>query len=366
MRNPKYIKTERKLATIRKVKEIYPIKGADRIEVAVVDGWECVVKKSDNFKKGDNVIYIEIDSIVPERPEFEFLRDRKFRIKTIKLRKQISQGLVLDLSSLKKKNYKLGADVTTEMGILKYDPELAKEREVKLKKPKTRLGKWLMKFAWYRSWRKRIYRSSVKSFPGWIFKTDESRVQNIVRLYDEAVASGKTFTTSEKVDGQSFTTYVTEKEKTFVCSRNLGVSKTGNSSYASIFKSCDLDTVLKALKKELNCNRLALQGEICGPGIQGNKYKLETYKLLVFNLIPDGKKLDYDTMTSMLKPYNIETVYQLDSDFTLPGTIKELVEYSKGISHFYNRKREGVVIRSKDYTMSFKVINPEFLLEDKD
>lgn len=89
----------RQLATIREVAALRPIKGADRIEVAQIDGWECVVKKGE-FKVGEPVVYIEVDSIVPERPEFEFLRDRKFRIRTIKLRGQVSCGLVLPLSIL--------------------------------------------------------------------------------------------------------------------------------------------------------------------------------------------------------------------------------------------------------------------------
>lgn len=89
----------RRLATIRKIADIKPIEGADRIETCIVDGWEVVCKK-DEFKVGELVVYIEIDSIVPERPEFEFLRERKFRVRTIRLKRQISQGLVLSLSIL--------------------------------------------------------------------------------------------------------------------------------------------------------------------------------------------------------------------------------------------------------------------------
>ena len=89
----------RHLATIREIASLRPIAGADRIEVAQVDGWECVVQKGE-FHAGEHIVYIEVDSIVPERPEFEFLRDRKFRVRTIKLRGQVSQGLVLPLSIL--------------------------------------------------------------------------------------------------------------------------------------------------------------------------------------------------------------------------------------------------------------------------
>ena len=113
----------RRLATVRTITEIKPIEKADAIEVAIVDGWECVCKKNE-FKVGEKVVYIEIDSIVPDRPEFEFLRDRKFRVKTIKLRGQVSQGLVLPLSILpQNKNYKVDDDVTDILGVIKYDPQ---------------------------------------------------------------------------------------------------------------------------------------------------------------------------------------------------------------------------------------------------
>ena len=89
---------ERKLASIQKITDIRPIHDAQNIEVASVLGWECIVAKKDNFQINDLVVYIEVDSILPVKPEFEFLRDRKFRVRTIKLRKTTSQGLILPLS----------------------------------------------------------------------------------------------------------------------------------------------------------------------------------------------------------------------------------------------------------------------------
>ena len=112
----------RRLATIQKILDLKPIPNADNILCATVQGWELVVKK-DEFKIGDLCVYIEIDSIVPDKPEFEFLRDRKFRVKTIKLRKQISQGLALPLSILPQGKYKEDDDVTEILGVIKYDPE---------------------------------------------------------------------------------------------------------------------------------------------------------------------------------------------------------------------------------------------------
>ena len=143
----------RRLATIREISAIRPIPGADRIVVAQVDGWECVVHK-DEFQPGQHIVYIEVDSQLPERPEFEFLRDRKFRVRTIKLRGQVSQGLVLPLSVLPNgtKCY-LGDDVTEVLGITKYDPQAQQEALLlsnQPKKPANPIAKFLMRFKWYR------------------------------------------------------------------------------------------------------------------------------------------------------------------------------------------------------------------------
>ena len=119
----------RKLASVEVIDKLEPIPNADRILKATVKGWECVVSKSDNFQVGDKIIYIEVDSILPARPEFSFLKERKYRVRTIKLRKQISQGLILPLSYLKG-NYEVGDDVTKELGIKKYDPQADAEKEV--------------------------------------------------------------------------------------------------------------------------------------------------------------------------------------------------------------------------------------------
>ena len=132
----------RQLASIRRISDIRLIAGADRIVVAQVDGWECVVQK-DEFHVGDRVVYIEVDSVVPERPEFEFLRDRKFRVRTIKLRGQVSQGLVLPLSILPTGNYEDGADVTDVLGVTKYDPQAQQEALLLQRQPKAPKNKFV-------------------------------------------------------------------------------------------------------------------------------------------------------------------------------------------------------------------------------
>ena len=115
---------ERKLASIRVIKDIKPIENADAIEVATVDGWHCVVKK-DEFKIGEHIIYCEVDALLPHTdPRFEWLRPRGFRVRTIKLRQQISQGLILPVSYLPEGDYEIGDDVTERLGIVKYEPPI--------------------------------------------------------------------------------------------------------------------------------------------------------------------------------------------------------------------------------------------------
>jgi len=365
MSNPKFIKEGRKLATIREVKEVRDIPGADKIQLAIVDGWECVIKRGE-AKSGDQVIYIEIDSILPEKPEFEFLRVRSFRIKTIKLRGQISQGLVLPLSYLAGKKYKLGDDVTEEMGIKKYDPELAQEREITLSKPKSKIGKWLMKFEWYRNWKRRRIASSRGAFPSWISKTDETRIQNLVKDFNRVIEQKTKFFVTEKLDSQSFTTYIDNHNITGICSRNMGVSKKESSNYSQVFNNYGIEKMLLEIKKSLKAKNVVIQGEICGPGIQGNKYKFQKLQLFVFNFIVDGKIKNYTEMQTVLLPKGLQLVPLLAENFELLPTIPDMVNYSKGMSVVKtDQKREGVVIRDYDYNFSFKVINPEFLLEEE-
>ncbi len=174
----------RKLATVRQISEMKAIVGADLIELAVVDGWKCVVKKGD-FQLGDRVVYCEIDSFLPIKDEFEFLRkssfkkmgdEEGFRLRTIKLRGQISQGLLLPISVLNSES-EIGDDVTEQLGIVKYEPPL----------PTCLAGE------------------VVGPFPAMCEKTEEERIQNLAADYDSYL--GKTFFVSEKIDGTSFTAF---------------------------------------------------------------------------------------------------------------------------------------------------------------
>ena len=194
---------ERKLASVQRIVSLSPIEGADQILKAVVLGWELVVAKKDNFKVGDLVIYCEVDSIMPDRPAFEFLRERKFRIKTIKLRGQVSQGICFPLSILpyNPMKYSEGRDVTDILGVIKYDPQAEFERKETLRLAsidKNRMTKFLKRYAWYRNL---FFKPTRIPFPAFIRKTDEDRIQ----LFPNACEQwkGVSFTITEKVDGQS-------------------------------------------------------------------------------------------------------------------------------------------------------------------
>lgn len=350
----------RKLASIQEIKNLENIPEADLIMKATVLGWELVVKK-DEFKIGDKCVYIEIDSIVPEKPEFEFLRNRKFRIRTIKLRGQISQGIALPLSILPKGNYNVGDDVTEVLGIRKYDPQAEKESVLKANLPKqNRFIKFLMRFEWFRNRYIRKHRITMP-FPDFIRKTDEVRIQNNPDILD--IYKDKKFIVTEKLEGMSSTYFIdntVKKDKFGVCSRNYRLLNTKN-DYWYIAKSFDIETVLTELSK--GHKSVILQGEIIGEGIQKNIYKIKGKDFYAFNLIIDGQAIDSITAKNILEKYNIKFVPILETDFTLLDNVSEMVKFASGKSVLFDVLREGVVIRNYDSNVSFKVINPEYLLK---
>jgi hypothetical protein len=361
----------RQLASIQKIVAINPIEGADKIEVAQVLGWQCVIAKKDNFKVGDLVVYFEVDSILPEKPEFEFLRERKFRIKTIRLRKQISQGLVMPLSILSPGNYKEGDDVTSIVGVRKYDPEgdveqkLAEERA---KSSKNRVIKFLAQFSWFRRVLS-FFPPKKMGFPKFIKKTDEERIQLFPGICQKEM--GTSFILTEKLDGQSGTYFLVRNKPRFlwfgqdyvfgVCSRNLYLPKPDNSSYWTIAHKYNLRSVLFNLIG--NHDFVAIQGEIVGEGIQGNKYQIGGHDFYAFNLIyPQGRINSVDAANTLAQ-FGLKFVPILDVNFRLKPTVQENVDIARGISLLKNVPREGVVVRNYDKDISFKIINPDFLLK---
>lgn len=371
--------SERKLASVQKVLKVEPIEGADLIVKVTVLGWELVCKK-DEVKEGDIGVYIEIDSIVPKTDMFEFLEKRNYRIRTIKLKGQVSQGLFLPISILPSdKSYKEGDDVTEILGITKYLTEserLEDEQDIELEKESpNRIDKYLRNFRFYRKISAPFRKKKVSGvFPSFIKKTDEPRIQWFPNFCENY--KGVKFTKTEKLDGQSFTAFVKnydnnrfkfwKKHDFGVCSRNKRLVHKNNSSWWNVAEKYCIEDILIDLCEEYGKAGMFIQGEIIGPRIQGNKYKLSEYQLYIFNIgFNDTKeRLSQETVNDLCSKYNLTPVPTLSLDYYLKDTIPMCVEEAKGFS-VINKKtiREGLVIRNYEKGISFKIINPDFLLD---
>ena len=392
----------RKLASVQTIINIEPIENADKIEYASVLGRHCVVKK-DEFKVGDKCVYVEIDSILPDNnPEFEFMKDRKYRVKTIKLRGKVSQGIIFPMSILPKdeSKYSVGDDVTNILNIKKYEPEdvippspIIKKSWLYYHTPNCIRG---IMFRLFPKFSKKVFKlpDSKKPWPSFLIKTDEERVQN--KESDFFVNNiNKYFSYTEKVDGSSLTVFCRDGD-VGVCSRNLRLPLDDGNKYVEAVKKYDLLNKLEKFCKERKCN-IALQGELLGPGVQGNKYKLQDYDIYFFNAfnIDTQNRLIESSLTQLCNYFGLKRVPYFDPVFFLKSA-DEWVEFSKGNSVLNpDIQREGIVIRlynpsdwipartnnEKDITipdpifkggsmlhettnyLSFKAINPNFLLK---
>ncbi len=357
----------RQLASIQKIVDIQSIPGADKIGVATVLGFQCVVSKADGFRVGDLVVYFEVDSLLPDRPEFAFMKERKFRVRTIKLRGQVSQGLAMPLSILPNKNWHEGDDVTDTIRVKKHDP--AADQEAKLMaerqaREKNKIAKFLMRYNWFRGL---FVKHNRSTFPSFLKKSDENRIQLFPNICEDE--KDTIFEISEKLDGQSGTFFLVKSRHWFgkatykfgVCSRNFLLNKLDNSSYWTIARQLNIEKTLRELVN--GSDWICLQGEILGAGIQGNKYKIDGYDFHAFNLVFPDKQIDWETMRYALPTFGIKVVPYLDRYFRLKPTIQENVEYAKGKSVVSDIKREGVVVRNYEKNLSFKIVNPDFLLE---
>jgi RNA ligase (TIGR02306 family) len=322
----------RKLASIQRIKSIEPIAGADAIMKATVLGWQLVIKK-DEFQPGDLCVYMEIDSVLPEKPEFEFLRNKNFRIRTVRLRGQISQGICFPLSILPAHiQVHEGADVTDVLNISKYEPPI----------PANMQG--IMKGL----------------FPSFIPKTDETRVQVLQDVLD--ANSGRLCYITEKLDGTSATYFV--KDGVFgVCSRNMELEENESNVYWKIARELNIEEKLRS------CNRnIAIQGELTGEGIQGNKLRLKGQHLFVFSvfLIDEYRYAMYDEWVNMMDELQIHRVPVITDNYSLDNNICNILSMSEIRSNINTSSMaEGIVIRLKESRemVSFKAISNEFLLK---
>ncbi len=365
----------RKLASVQKIANIEPIEKADRIELITVLGWQCVGKKGE-FEVGDLCVYFEIDSILPDMLLFDFMRPRKFKVKTARFRKQISQGLVMPISILKTfdfdLNIKEGLDVTDLIGVKKYDPE--KIIEFKSTKKQNQCTKYFMKYKSFRRLYSFIFPRTKGEFPDFIKKTDEERIQNNPNISTKH--DGEQFYFSEKLDGQSCSIfYNSNLDRWFrpwqnnsfgVCSRNIWKKHPDNSNWWKIVKQKNIQKKLTKYCKKNNIN-LAVQGEIIGPGIQKNRYQLKELDFYIFNVfnIDSQKYFTVNEKNMLCVDLDLKVVPFYDS-FVMDKNIhnvKWFIDHSDRKSVLYDTLQEGFVCRKvNDENISFKIINPKYLL----
>ena len=349
----------RKLASIAEITYIKPIEGADAIECAIVNGgWPVVVKKGE-YQVNDLAIYLEIDSWVPhelapflskgqEPREYNGVKGE--RLKTVKLRGQVSQGLLLPKTILDEKGLwplagnPVGHDLTNQLNIQKWEPPIPSQLQGMMR----------------------------GNFPHFIPKTDQERCQNLRKDIFET-HKDDVYEVTIKLDGSSMTVYVKDGE-VGVCSRNIDLVETeGNTFWKSAREQNIVDTLLE-LSAE-NGEEYAIQGELIGEGIQGNPEKLTGHKFFLFDIysITVGRYLKVDERYSILDKLNmngasIEHVPIVESSLRVAQayeTIDELLEFAEGPSLNPQTKREGLVFKSWESDFSFKAISNSYLLKTK-
>lgn len=333
---------ERKLASIRTIDALEPIEGADNILRARVMGWDIVVKKGE-FALGDRCVFFEIDSVLPsDAPWAEFMRARGFRLKTARLRGVLSQGLALPLSVLPAGvDVSLEDDVSRVLGVTKYEPVLPDAREL------------------------------AGPFPGEIPKTDEIRLQSALGVLDEI--RGRDFVITTKLDGTSTTFFRKSEGELIACSRNWALRKLEGNSVWRIADQLELMRTLPV--------GIAIQGELCGPGIQKNRLNLTKPTFFAFNVYDAlaGRYLPALEMRSFCESRGIATVpfediLTGDAAQRFEHTLTHYLERAKGFYAGTKNRKEGIVMRPLEEAfsptlnarLSFKVISNEFLLKDED
>lgn len=347
----------RHLATIQTIADVQPIEGADAIEKVKVKDWWCVSKKGE-FKVGDLCVYFEIDSLLPsDNPVFSFLEkgtktktmevDGKtytgYRLKTVRLRGQLSQGLALPVELLRSQGFfqsvtkNEGDDVSEELNIVKYEAPIPAQLAGKVK----------------------------GQFPGFLRKTDEERVQNLGDLVEKHRELGTRFYIAEKLDGSSVTFY--KKDGVFgVCSRNLELLDTEGNTFWELARKYDLANKLS--------DGFAIQGEAVGEGIQKNPLKISGHELFVFNAfdITKGEFLGFEEFAKFCDSIWVKRVPVVAVDVEL-APVEQMLQEADGASRVNpEAKREGVVYRplvemrdiiaGQEGRLSFKVISNDYLL----
>lgn len=330
---------ERKLVSIQRVDAIEPIESADAIVKARVMGWDVIVKKGE-FTPGDRCVFFEIDSILPEgAPWAEFLRSRGFRVRTLRLRGVLSQGLALPVSILGGDVPGIGTDVRERLGVIKYEPPVPLGGDI------------------------------AGPFPPRVPKTDEIRLQSALGVQGEI--RGHDFVVTTKLDGTS-TTYFRDEDGSFaVCSRNWTLAP-GDTAPWRIAERYALRTRLP--------EGIAVQGELCGPGIQKNRLGLPSIDWFAFNAydVRERRHLDHDEFVRLtvelgVPTVPVEEVVTGEEARSFEHTLEGWLARADGCYAGTKNRKEGIVIRpltalysaTLGGRLSFKVISNEFLLKEE-
>jgi RNA ligase (TIGR02306 family) len=334
------------VASIQRVRDVRQHPNADALDLCTVLGWQVVVKKGE-FKSGDLCVYIEIDSVLPDKPDFEFLRNKNFRIKPIKLRGEASNGICFPLSILSKFPVKVdhiyteGDDVTEVLGITHYEKPIPAELSGKV----------------------------VGHRPGFIRKTDELNLRSYPHVLD--AMKGLPYYITRKDDGSSGTFFL--KDGVFgVCSRNLQLQEDEKNGFWRMARKYDVENALRTSYLGQTEN-VAIQAEVVGPGVNGNNLGLKELELHVFNLIDLKKGVleSADHLFEFCLVYRIPTITLIEEGDSFGYELHELVSLANAQKYPNGSPAEGIVIRPKNYTpehserlawdaLSGKIINENY------
>lgn len=333
----------RKLATIRTIKEVKLIPEADKICAYRIDDW-LVVDSINKYQVGDVAIYLEIDSWVPhelapflskgqEPREYNGVKGE--RLKTVCLRGQVSQGLLLpiNLDSPLADQVSLGDDVTELLGIQKWEPPIPARLQGMMK----------------------------GNFPCFIPKTDQERCQNLRKEFDKYQSF--TYEVTEKLEGTSFTCFISDGEFN-VCSRNLNLKETEGNTYWNVARKYNIEEKLR----EFGYESIAIQSEILGPAIQNNIYRLEEHQFFVFDVydIENSKYFTPEERQEFCKKLEFQHAPVLETIELKNLSIENIISIADGFSQLNNKVlREGIVFKSLCGTHHFKSISNKYLLKSK-
>lgn len=389
-------KGQRELAYIVKVTDITPIEGADRVELAHVNGWQVMVKKGE-YKVGDLAIYFEIDSKLPETEPFEFMAKYKYRVKTQRFLRgtTLSQGLIMTPAELGLKDVKEGDFLTNKLGVTYYEVEdnIRKADNKKLAEIKADkfMEKWKLKHRFFAkfnficAWRKKRFikkyfakQKKTKSggFPNqfpYIHKSDEERIENMPEILKDKEPWIKTL----KIDGTS-STYILERIKGnkkfefYVLSRNVRQETPDQKCYHDTNVYWDMAIkyhIENFLKEQLmlhpEWSYVCIQGETAGVGVQSNPHKLKDTQFFGFNFI-DSKKGRWNSIEAKnyVAKWGIQWVPIIDEHYILPDTIEEIKATADGQCELEGSSglREGYVYRDLQGQKSFKNVSNQYLM----